>query len=511
MTTVLLDTEQKASLGNITQLRHQLEQALERRALTSEQRNAMLLCLAEAGTNVVEHNADASHIRLQFGFNRRDWWLRLEDNGCGWNPDPHINTLPTTLQSHGRGLMLLQELSDRYQFQSATSECWNRLDLYWQRCTKPKKPTLLVVDDDISQRRVIEAYLAADYTVFTAGDGPSALRLLQQQDVDMVISDIRMPGMTGFDLRQQLAQILEIDTLPFIFVSAAGALDVRQQANALGIDDFLDKPISKSALISTINRVLERSQQVYSQLTERINQRISATLSPKLPDSLTHWRTAVASRNAGIGGGDLLLHKTSHQHSLLTLVDIMGHDEVSKFFSYAYSGYIRGLLHSHLPSQSKPDAFLQQLSDSAYADELLSQLTLTCAAIALAPNGAVDIACAGHPPPLLISNKGVMRMAVGGMLPGLMEHCQYQSEHFDITPGQRIACFTDGLFESAGDASSRQHLQCSIESALVSTCNMPLQQAADETMRVFDRLAGPTPTDDTLLLLIEPRPSDHHY
>lgn len=505
MTTVLLEFEHHMALDSISNFRHQVEQALSHRPIINEQRNAMLVCLSEAGVNLVEHNPNASHIRMQFGLDHSDWWMRLEDNGHAWDPtlaEPGDNT--ADLSTSGRGLGLLQQLTDSLHYQPAQDGHWNRLDLRWKRASANQKPTLLVVDDDPSQRRLIEAYLAEDFNVHSVADGGQALILLERRSVDMVISDIRMPGMTGLDLRQQLAQQMATDTLPFIFLTAANDSQVQHQAHALGIDDFLLKPVSKQALVGTVNRVLERSRQVYTQLTERINTRISHTLTPQLPNQLPHWDIAIGCRNAGIGGGDLLLHKCSEQRSLLTLVDIMGHDEVSKFFSYAYCGYIRGLLHSMDINELAPALFLRQLSNSAYQDELLSQLTLTCAALSLADHGRIDIACAGHPAPLLISADGVQRLPVGGMLPGLMENSRYDSGHFCVKPGERIACFTDGLFESAADDSSRRQLQHTIETTLVRTCKLPLQQALEETMATFDRLAGPTPLDDSLLLLLEP-------
>ncbi|ASP39662.1 hypothetical protein CHH28_13710 [Bacterioplanes sanyensis] len=513
MNTLLLELELPSTLASVSAFRQQLEAILIHRLPIKRQRNDILLCVSEVGANLVEHNLATSLMRLKFGSNRQQWWLSVEDNGTAFDPDQHTDQQTATcsgefsLQTHGRGLELIRALSDQLDYQPASSSRWNRLELRWQRHHQNDKPSLLLVDDDASQRRLLTAYLAEQFSIHSAADGREALSIINEHPIDLVLSDIRMPGMNGLDLRQHIANTSRTDTLPFIFLTSSSDQNLLQQATALGIDDYLVKPVQKENLLYTVQRVLERSQQIYRQLTDRINQRISQTLTPRLPKQLHQWQLSLGSRNSGVGGGDLVLFQAGEQHSLITLIDIMGHDEVAKFFSYAYSGYVRGLLSSTSADHLKPCDFLTQLSDGAYQDELLSQITLTSIVLQLGDAGELNIACGGHPAPLLISQSGIEPLPVNGILPGLTDDTRYNSEHFVLSAGQRIACYTDGLFESADSESGRLQLEQQIQQTLIDTLHLPIDEANANVMLAFDRLAGIPPKDDSLLLLLEPIPA----
>jgi serine phosphatase RsbU (regulator of sigma subunit) len=93
---------------------------------------------------------------------------------------------------------------------------------------------------------------------------------------------------------------------------------------------------------------------------------------------------------------------------------------------------------------------------------------------------------------------------VGGMLPGLITETTYESESLQLSGGERIAFFTDGLFESAADSNARKLLETQITSKLSETLKLPIRESLQKIMSIFDKVAGTPPKDDVLLLLIEP-------
>jgi len=151
-----------------------------------------------------------------------------------------------------------------------------------------------------------------------------------------------------------------------------------------------------------------------------------------------------------------------------------------------------------------PPKLLQSLSDCAYEDELLSQITLTCCTMALEPSGRITLSSAGHPSPLHITTSSVKEVSVGGMLPGLISDIQYDAVTLQLSGSERLAIFTDGLYESADNNEGRHHLEEEIKKELQNTLHLPINQAIDQVMNTFDELAGTPPNDDTLLLLLEP-------
>ena len=160
-------------------------------------------------------------------------------------------------------------------------------------------------------------------------------------------------------------------------------------------------------------------------------------------------------------------------------------------------------MHSNTAVDS-PARLLEILSESALEDELLSQIALTCCAVTLSQGGKVTLASAGHPPPLRIGAKGAEALPVGGMLPGLLPSATYQPLSIRLAPGERIALYTDGLFESASDETGRRELEAHVIKTLTDSLDQPLDQSLEQAMLVFDQIAGIPPNDDALLVVMEP-------
>ena len=505
-----------ANLYSISSLRNTFAKVLKAE-IWSKRRNAMLLCLTEATTNLVVHGDDSTtEIGFVFGQDSEGHWLDITDNGKPWDPTAdtmNIGISQFTLTEQGRGIPLLFSITDQLTYQAGTAGQPNKLQLKWFQPNQPPQQSVLVVEDDPALRRLYVAYLQSQFDVSCAVDGQQALQLMTTQQFDLVLSDIHMPVMSGLALRQHLSQQPGANLTPFIFITANNEAETQQLAAGLGIDDYLIKPLSKQRLLATIERVLERSRQVYRQLTDRINHQISQALSPTLPQSSHGWQLALEHRHTGIGGGDLVLQHQTQNQLTLVLVDVMGHDDSAKFFSFAYAGYLRGLINS-TAGEITPARLLEQVSEAAFADKLLEQVTFTCLVASLSRHGQITVACAGHPPPIYLHahegnqqhNQSIAAepIKVGGMLPGLVSNTQYQSITLTVEPGVRLALYTDGLFESAPNNADRRTLETKITDTLVAGQGFPLGTALTNTMQCFDQLAGTPPADDTLLLLLEP-------
>ena len=94
-----------------------------------------------------------------------------------------------------------------------------------------------------------------DYEVETTNNPSEALKLLADKEYDLVISDLKMPGMDGMELFDELRGIKP--DIPLIIITAYGSLGTADEAMKKGISDFITKPFRKDAILFTINRVLE--------------------------------------------------------------------------------------------------------------------------------------------------------------------------------------------------------------------------------------------------------------
>ncbi len=189
--------------------------------------------------------------------------------------------------------------------------------------TTPK--TILVIDDDESLRRVVEYNLRDDgYEVLTAIDGTSGLQLFQAHEVALVLTDIRMPEMDGFELLTRL-KTMQPD-LPVIVFTAFGTINAAVDAIKVGAFDYLTKPVPRDHLRAAVRKALEvaalRTENRH--LREVVAERFSfATMiaGSRAMRSVTDLAARVAPAETTVllegesGTGKELLAKGIHFHS----------------------------------------------------------------------------------------------------------------------------------------------------------------------------------------------------
>ena len=130
-------------------------------------------------------------------------------------------------------------------------------------------PRILVVDDEPSLRRLIERYLVArGFVVVTASDGAEALARMQEARPDLVITDVMMPNMDGWELAQRIRGDADFVFVPIIYVSALGGSKDRVHGLQIGGDDYLTKPFELEELLLRVRRLLSRRDEIERELRQ---------------------------------------------------------------------------------------------------------------------------------------------------------------------------------------------------------------------------------------------------
>lgn len=118
--------------------------------------------------------------------------------------------------------------------------------------------TIMVVEDDESLNQIVSGYLRSKgYGVLSCLRALDSFDIMEQEAVDMVISDIMMPEMDGFELAQTIRR--QNSTIPILFMSAREDLPSKQKGYELGIDDYMVKPIELDELLLRITALLRRA------------------------------------------------------------------------------------------------------------------------------------------------------------------------------------------------------------------------------------------------------------
>jgi len=123
---------------------------------------------------------------------------------------------------------------------------------------------ILVVDDDKNTRRLLQAVLEKEnYTVTTAGDGEEALAVMDREHIDLVVLDVMMPRMDGYEFTSLLRSTN--NELPILMVTAKQLPEDKKQGFLVGTDDYMTKPIDEEEMLLRIKALLRRAKIVSEQ------------------------------------------------------------------------------------------------------------------------------------------------------------------------------------------------------------------------------------------------------
>jgi two-component system NtrC family response regulator len=184
---------------------------------------------------------------------------------------------------------------------------------------------ILVVDDEEAQRKVLAGFLRKrGYAILTAASVDEALDLARTKVIDLVLSDLRMPGRTGLDLVQELRGINP--EIPVVVITAFGTVDSAVNAMKGGAADYLTKPVDLDELEVIVGRHLERrhlaseNRELRQQLQSRYRLEGLETSNPKMAQAINLAARAAASRatiliRGSSGTGKELLARAIHYAS----------------------------------------------------------------------------------------------------------------------------------------------------------------------------------------------------
>lgn len=141
---------------------------------------------------------------------------------------------------------------------------------------------ILIIDDEFPMRYLIEHQLKREgFTVTLAKDGPDGIAAVSRYKPDLVVLDVMMPGMDGFEVCQQLKTTPETSQIPVIFLTASEAKEYKTRAFAVGADDYLTKPFLAEELLAHISAVLKRTERVQTGVISQTSGSIVSVFSPK--------------------------------------------------------------------------------------------------------------------------------------------------------------------------------------------------------------------------------------
>jgi PAS domain S-box-containing protein len=243
----------QAELRSIQRTAHQVLQVIQKRSLMTQ------VCLPEAEYSALRQESEPL-------LNQIFWHI-------GQLTDVLDYKSPDILRIISATEMLRELLESSVSFRDGRAPAA-------QRPASLCAARLLVVDDDDNNRDMLQRQLGRmGYEVETASNGPRALELLKQSPFDLILLDILMPGMDGFEVLTALQASSKLRDIPVIVLSALDEMDSVARCVEMGASDFIAKPFEKAILQSRIGAVTKRrtAERERAQLADRLRQLLEST------------------------------------------------------------------------------------------------------------------------------------------------------------------------------------------------------------------------------------------
>ena len=329
--------------------------------------------------------------------------------------------------------------------------------------TNPYK--ILVVDDEpdlqpLMLQRMRRSIRAGKYIFVFAGNGVEALeRLREQEDIDMVVSDINMPQMDGLTLLDQIAQL--DPNIRSVIISAYGDMKNIRTAMNRGAFDFITKPVDFDDLRITIDRTLEhmarwrealasRDQLVTLQHELDIARKMQRAILPtEFPDEPGYRIFGDMEPARNVGGDFFDVIPLEHGRVGLAIADVSDKGVPAALFMMSS----RTLLKGAAIGSAEPSVALREVNNML-CDKNESMMFVTLLYGIYDPaSGELTYANGGHNSPVVVhSDKScAMLPLTDGIAIGVMPDLEYQQKTITLSPGDTLTFYTDGVTEAMNE------------------------------------------------------------
>lgn len=203
---------------------------------------------------------------------------------------------------------------------------------------------VLVVDDDTTLRMALTRYLEKrGYLVQSVGSATEALIAVEADPPDLIVSDVMMPEMDGFEFCRRLRETRTGQLVPFIFLSGKGEVEARIQGHSMGADDYLMKPFEPLELLAKIEAQLERSRRIHSEIVRLMQKSdLENSTSPVLPqpalpltpaEEKVFWEVVQGLTNKQIGDRLFVSPRTvqTHLSNILNKLELENRSQLVRF------------------------------------------------------------------------------------------------------------------------------------------------------------------------------------
>jgi sigma-B regulation protein RsbU (phosphoserine phosphatase) len=324
------------------------------------------------------------------------------------------------------------------------------------------KPVVLAVDDTPENLDVVKGLLVPEYKVKVATNGAAALKIAEKQPPDIILLDIMMPEMDGYEVCRRLKADPATAEIPVIFLTAKDQTADEAEGFALGAADYIHKPVNPPILQARVKThvALKKSFDELHDLSEalaRAKERMQNELNvghdiqhSMLPDTVPDCSEVVlcASMDAAreVGGDFYDYFMLSDDELCFCVADVSGKGVGSALFM----AMAKLLIKSRAADDKKPAKILSRVNSDLAQDNPHCMFVTVFLGMINLRSGRVTYTNAGHNPPLIKRASGTVDEVpdMHGPILGVQEGREYGQSEIDLGLGDVLLIFTDGVTEA---------------------------------------------------------------
>ncbi len=383
---------------------------------------------------------------------------------------------------------------------------------------------ILTIEDEAPIRNGIVAYLEdSGFKMLEATDGHSGLELFRREEPDVVLCDLRLPGIDGLEILATITD--ESPETPVIVVSGVSLLSYAVQALKRGAWDYVTKPIHDMAVLeNAVRRVLKHAELVrqnreYRENLEKLNRELTQTLR-QLQDDEEAGRAIqyqlLPEDEKTFGGyrfrrrlypsmylsGDFMDYfQIDDRHIGFYMADVSGHGAASAFVTVMLHTlivqYRDTLWQTHDNTILDPRRVLQRLNRDYCRQNLDKHLTMLYGVIDLAKNSLIYSSGGQFPCPILYDGEQVRMLDCRGRPVGLFDDAEYSTQQVDLPDAFDLVLVSDGILELMPADRLQQRYSALLSGSQSTDLNL------DEITIGLDVLADKHLPDDIALMVID--------
>jgi phosphoserine phosphatase RsbU/P len=374
------------------------------------------------------------------------------------------------------------------------------------------RPKILIVDDSKVITLLIDSILKEDYDTITASDGLKAIEANNREKPDLILMDVEMPNMNGYEACKIIKEQNENTFTPIIFITSKNDLQSMKTGLRAGAEDYLTKPFEPEELLVRVQAVL-RTKKLYNQLTEAyaIIERERDTIAQIQRSLLCQELPKVSGFNffadyqpSSKAGGDYYdFIQIDDDHLGVLVADVSGHGTPAAVIM----AMMRVLLRSFLSKLHSPKEMLETLNRILCENQKLGHFITAFYGVIHLPSRQLKYASAGHNPPLLIEydTDSIHQLKTDKGFPLMIHsHNEIEEREVRLPLNSKLICYTDGLTEARGKGTDMYGLDRLGEKSLQlgqALNSDELGQALKQNLNNF--LDGGEFTDDFTLVIVE--------